>query len=170
MLQFSTRSLLLLLFYISCVFAIALLVLRHMRFYDVGLLVLYPGKFGCLTFVAICTSAVFRLFQPKGTASWYWLSTAWLLACSNVLYGIYLTLFTMDEPHRGHFQEGFSASIISTVPLAILFTLPIVLSLTCNGDLMLPSRSAWIPVIIGVIDTFLVWLLASILYGTVNIT
>ena len=84
--QFSTRSLLLALSYISIVFAVSLSVLRHMRFYDVGILVLYPGVLGCMSFVAIYTSAAFRFFQPKGTAPWHWLSLAWLLVCLSLIH------------------------------------------------------------------------------------
>ena len=166
--QFSIYSLLLAVSYIAVIATVCRLVLQHMERYEVGLLVLYPGVLGLLALVVLPTSAVFAILSPQSLSGWHWLNLSWLIVSANVNYGFYSIFYFNGTPNREHFQEGFSAMVISSVPLPFLLTLPILYILVYNSIIQGAKPNYWTfaPSAIALIDTLVMWFLVSAVFGT----
>ena len=170
--QFSTRSMLLFVSYVAVVVAVSQMVSHHMRIYQVGLPLLYPGWLGFFSLAAILMTCVCAIFDSDTTSGWRWLNLAWVMVSANLAYGTYLAFFVNSTPSRERYQEGLNAALISTVPIVFLLTLPIAYSLIRNSTSSFTFRGFWniAPSIVAITDTLLVWLLASASFGTLLTT
>ena len=164
--QYSILSLLFVVSYIAVAVALVQLVLWYMRFYDFGVLLLYPGTIGFVAIATILVSATTAMLSTRDSAGWHWLNHSWIIVSANVNYGLLSAFYVNSTEFPEHYQEGFSASVISIVPIALLLTVPVVCVLARRSINSLSNLLILVPAVIAIADTLLVWLFSSVLFGT----
>jgi len=83
-----------------------------------------------------------------------------LVVCANVVFGILSSYYVMNNPPLERYQNALLTSVVSAVCIPSLLAIPIAWVLVTNPKSQPPKMLTFVPLLITVIDTVLLWTLA----------
>ena len=153
--QFSIRTMILVSTHFSIALVVVLSVAQHL-----GIRALDPGWLGYISLALIFVALVCAVVKPNSNAPWFWMNVSGLVVCANVVYGILSSYYVMNNPPLERYQNALFTSVVSAVCVPSLLAIPIAWVLVTNPKLQPPKMLTFVPLLITVIDTVLLWTLA----------
>ena len=169
MLNFSIRATLFLVAYLVVVVALVgvLSLDAEMREHAI-----FTGIPGYLSIIAVTTGVLLVCLTSDWKYAWQFLAMGWIFVCLKVILGIFDSFFIASSAPLARLNEirqyGFNDSAITAIAFPLIITLPIVYPLVYNRsqDFAPPPLATSMPLCLAMLDTLLIWLMASFTCGT----